>query len=167
MGNPMSTKKIVDHGHEEAIRTIGHGRSGHWPTIEKAFRKLHPQCVCCVVTSTKHVQIHHRFPFHYCVALGRPDLELDMRNLITLCEWPDHKGFPDHHLLIGHLGFFVSSNLNVVDDAHIFRGMSAAEIKKDPRWLKKVKERLKPLDEMTTKDKAAFTKLMNTTFPKK
>jgi hypothetical protein len=30
--------------------------------------------------------VHHIFPFHYCIALGRPDLELDDRNLITLCE---------------------------------------------------------------------------------
>lgn len=158
--------KHVDHGHLEAIRTIGHGRSGHWPTIEKAFRKLHPQCTCCVVSSTKHVQIHHHFPFHYCVALGRPDLELDMRNLITLCEWPSHPS-PDHHLLIGHLDDFKSSNLAVASDAHVFRGMSAAAIKKDPRWIKKVKGRLKPLDAMAAKDKADFKRLMNATFPKK
>jgi hypothetical protein len=156
----------ADRGHEEAVRTIGHGRSSHWETVEKAFRKLHPQCTCCVVASTAHVQIHHCFPFHYCVALGRPDLELDMRNLITLCEWPSHRS-PDHHLLIGHLGFFQSSNLTVVEDAHVFRGMSEAEIKKDSRWLKKVKERLVPLDEMTVKDKADFKKRMNRTFPKK
>jgi hypothetical protein len=155
-----------DHGAEEAKRTIGNARSSHWPTVEKAFRKLHPQCVCCVVRSTKHVQIHHRFPFHYCVALGRPDLELDMRNLITLCEWPSHPS-PDHHLLVGHLDSFKSSNLHVAEDALTFRGMSAAEIQKDPRWQKKVKERLKPLDQMTTRDKAAFKKLMNEKLPKR
>jgi hypothetical protein len=158
--------KNRDRGHEEAVRTIGHGRSSHWETVEKAFRKLHPQCVSCLVPSTKHVQIHHRFPFHYCVALGRPDLELDMRNLITLCEWPGHES-PDHHLLIGHLGFFQSSNLDVAEDALTFRGMSEAEIKKDKRWVKKVAGRLIPLDEMTAKDKADFKKRMNHTFPKK
>jgi hypothetical protein len=160
------TTKPIDHGHEEAVRTIGHGRSSHWPTVEKAFRKIHPQCVCCIVKSVTHIQIHHRFPFHYCVALGRPDLELDMRNLITLCEWPSHPS-PNHHLLVGHLDNFKSSNLEVAEDAITFRGMSAAEIKKDARWIKKVAGRLKPLDEMTAKDKAAFTKLMNAKFPKK
>ena len=146
------------------MRTIGHGRSSHWPAVEKAFRKLHPQCVCCVVPSTRHVQIHHRFPFHYCVALGRPDLELDMRNLITLCE---HEGGPEHHLLIGHLSDFKSSSLHVAEDAHTFRGMSAAEIKKDPRWIKKVKNRLKPLDQMTQEDKTVFKRLMNHELPKR
>jgi len=161
----MRSKKH-DHGEKEALRTIGHGRSSHWPAVEKAFRKIHPQCVCCIVRSVKHIQIHHRFPFHYCVALGRPDLELDMRNLITLCEWPGHAS-PDHHELVGHLADWKSSNLSVAEDAHLFRGMSAAEIRKDPRWIKKVAGKLKPIDEMTAKDKAAFTKLMNATFPKK
>ena len=49
----------------------------------------------------------------------------------------------------------------------IFRGMSGAEIRKDPRWIKKVARRLKPLDKMTAKDKADFKKRMNATFPKK
>jgi hypothetical protein len=160
------SKKPEDRGHLEAIRTIGHGRSSHWPTVEKAFRKVHPQCTCCLVHSTKHVQIHHRFPFHYAIALGRPDLELDPRNLITLCEWPSHPS-PDHHLLIGHLENFQSSNLDVAEDAITFRGMSAAEIKKDKRWIKKVASRLTPLDKMTAKDKKAFTHRMNATFPKK
>lgn len=160
----MSTK-IIDHGHEEAMRTIGRGRSPEWPKIEKAFRKLHPQCACCIVPSIKHVQIHHRFPFHYCVALGRPDLELDMRNLITLCEWKTPS--PNHHLLVGHLDDFQSSNLEVAEDAVTFRGMSETQIRKDPRWIEKVKRRLVPLDQMTKKDKTAFEKRMTTTLPKK
>ena len=156
--------KHVDHGHEEAIRTIGRGRSSHWPAVERAFRKVHPQCAACIVKAVAHVQIHHRFPFHYCVALGRPDLELDPRNLITLCE---HVGGPEHHLLLGHLDSFKSSDLDVAEDAITFRGMSAAEIKKDKRWIKKVASRLTPLDKMSAKDKADFTRRMNATFPKK
>lgn len=157
------TAKHHDHGDDEAFRTIGQHRSTHWPKVEKAFRKLHPQCVACVVKSIKHVQIHHRFPFHYCVALGRPDLELDMRNLITLCE---HEGGPEHHLLLGHLDDFKSSNLHVAEDAITFRGMSAAQIQADKRWITKEAARLKPLDQMTAADKASFKKLMNATFPK-
>lgn len=162
----MSIKK-VDHGHDEAMRTIGVGRSSHWPKVEKTFRAVHPQCACCIVKSVKHIQIHHRFPFHYCIALGRPDLELDPRNLITLCEWPSHHSSPDHHELIGHLANWKSSNLEVADDAISFRGMSAAEIRADKRWIAKVAARLTPLDKMTSKDKVTFTKRMNTTFPKK
>jgi hypothetical protein len=159
-------KKIIDHGHEEAIRTIGVGRSSHWPKIEKAFRAVHPQCACCIVKSVTHIQIHHRFPFHYCVALGRPDLELDPRNLITLCEWPGHTS-PSHHELIGHLADWKSSNTDVASDAIAFRGMSEAAIRKDPRWIKKEASRLIQLDKMTAKDKAAFTKSMNAACPKK
>jgi hypothetical protein len=160
----MSTKH-VDHGDAEARRTIGRGCSPEWPKVEKAFRAIHPQCVACIVKSVAHVQIHHRFPFHYCIALGRPDLELDVRNLITLCEWKTPA--PNHHELVGHLADWQSSNLNVASDALVFRGMSAAEIRKDPRWIKKVATRLKPLDQMTAADKKAFTKDMNATFPKK
>jgi hypothetical protein len=158
------SSKPVDHGHEEAMRTIGHGRSSHWPAVEKKFRAVHPQCVCCLVTSIEHIQIHHRFPFHYCVALGRPDLELDARNLITLCEWPSHPS-PSHHLLIGHLDNFQSSNLEVAEDAITFRGMSEDAIRKDLRWIAKVAGRLKPLDQMTAEDKEAFTQRMNAVFP--
>jgi hypothetical protein len=42
------------------------------------------------------VQVHHIFPFHDCVALGRPDLELDERNLITLCG-KSHNGIGENH----------------------------------------------------------------------
>lgn len=157
--------KTRDHGDEEAKRTIGRGRSPEWPRVEKAFRAVHPQCVACVVKSVDHVQIHHRFPFNYCVALGRSDLELDSRNLITLCEWKAPS--PNHHCLIGHLDDWQSSALDVAELAITLRGMSAAAIRKDPRWIKKVANRLKPLDKMSASDKAAFTKLMNSTFPKK
>jgi hypothetical protein len=166
MDGPMTSKKPIDHGHEEAMRTIGRGRSPHWPAVEKAFRKVHPQCVCCLVKSITHIQIHHRFPFHYCVALGRPDLELDPRNLITLCEAAGSTS-PQHHLLIGHLDNFKSSNIDVAEDSITFRGMSGPEIRKDPRWIKKEANRLVQLDKMSPKDKATFTKRMNATFPKK
>jgi 5-methylcytosine-specific restriction protein A len=157
--------KLVDHGNDEAVRTIGRGRSPEWPKVEKAFRKIHPQCVACIVKSVTHIQIHHRFPFHYCTALGRPDLELDPRNLITLCEWKDPA--PNHHELVGHLADWSSADLDVATDAIDWRGMSNDEIRKDPRWLAKVAKRLKPLDKMSAADKAAFTKRMNATFPKK
>jgi hypothetical protein len=157
--------KHLDHGEEEARRTIGHGRSSHWPAVEKAFRKVHPQCVACIVKSVTRIQIHHRFPFNYCIALGRPDLELDPRNLITLCEWKSPS--PNHHLLLGHLDSFQSADLGIADSAIAFRGMSAAEIRADKRWIAKVAARLKPLDQLTAADKKAFTKQMNQMFPKK
>lgn len=158
-----------DHGELEAIRTVGRPRSSEWPKVEKAHLAKNPHCACCAPGTNMDagLQVHHKFPFNYCIALGRPDLELDDRNLITLCE--DEKGKPgqNHHLLVGHLDDFKSSNLSVVVDAlHTFHGMTAEQTKASPVWQAKVAARLKPLDQMTAQDKADFTKLMNSTFPK-
>jgi hypothetical protein len=159
----------IDHGALEAIRTIKQARSPRWPSVERAHLAKNPHCACC--ESGKYVdagqQVHHKFPFHYCIALGRPDLELDERNLITLCE--DEAGRPgqNHHLLIGHLDNFKSSNLTVVVDAtHTFHGMNAAMIRASSVWKAKVDKRLKSLDLMSAEDKKEFTALMNKTFPK-
>jgi len=158
-----------DHGALEAAR---HGieRSPQWSQVARQHLKLQPHCAACKPgTNTQaKVQVHHIFPFHYCVALGRPDLELDQRNLITLCE--DEAGHPadNHHLLVGHLDDFQSSNLNVVADAQTtFHGLSAAAIRQDPRWKREEAGRLKPLDQMTPQDKANFLAKMNARFPKK
>lgn len=157
-----------DHGAEVAARH-GIARSPEWPEVEKRHRELQPQCVACQpgTNNQARLQVHHIFPFHYCVALGRPDLELDQRNLITLCE--DEAGHPadDHHLLIGHLDDFESSNLDVVNDAQTtFAGMHAADIRNDPRWIQKKASRLKPLEHMTPQDRADFQAAMEARFPK-
>jgi len=108
--------------------------------------------------------VHHLFPFHYCVILGRPDLELDERNLITLCE---DRASPNHHLLIGHLGSFQSANLDATADAARYRNRTEKLIRASASWLAEVAKRLKPLDKMTPADKDAFLALMNRTFPKR
>lgn len=157
----------VDHGAIEAAR-FGIPRSPKWPGVEKAHLAIQPRCVCCEpgADTKAALQVHHIFPFHYCIALGRPDLELDQRNLITLCEDEDGKPGENHHLLVGHLDDFASSNLNVVDDAKAtFHGMSATAIRADVKWQAKVKTRLLPLDKMTPADKQAFKDAMNKRFP--
>jgi hypothetical protein len=107
------------------------------------------------------------FPFHYCIALGRPDLELDDRNLITLCEDEESTAGQNHHLLVGHLDDFQSSNLDVAEDAaKTFHGMTAAVITVDPRWVKKKAARLAPLEQMTTAAKDAFREAMDRRFPR-
>ena len=158
---------MPDHGIAEASRH-GIARSNHWPAVEHAFRAAHPHCACCThPIAGITIQVHHKFPFHYCVALGRPDLELDPRNLISLCETETKEEGANHHLLIGHLDDFRSSNLTVEEDAtKTFHGMQANAIRRDVVWQKKVSNKLKPLDEMTQADKAAFVKLMNDTYPK-
>jgi len=173
IGNLVGRSTLVmtkhDHGQEEAARTGTHPRSPEWPHVEKAHLEKQPHCACCLPGTNVHagVQVHHKFPFHYCIALGRPDLELDDRNLITLCEDEEDKPGQNHHLLIGHLDSFASSNLDVEHDAmHVFHGMAAEQIKADPEWQKRVVARLKPLDEMSAGERTEFRKRMDETFPR-
>ena len=114
-------------------------RSPEWPRVERAHLQRQRHCICCKPGSTRAgLQVHHIFPFHDCVALGRPDLELDDRNLITLCEDEADRPGQNHHLLVGHLDDFESSNLAVVQDAaRTFYGMDATAIKSDVTWLRK------------------------------
>ena len=62
-------------------------RSPKWPALQRKHLKLYPQCEACGTTLA--LNVHHVKPFHLY-----PDLELDPKNLITLCR--------DHHFSIGH-----------------------------------------------------------------
>jgi len=161
----MDSDHSTDPGAAEGARH-GIARSPEWPRVEHAHLQSQPQCAACGA-SGRGLQVHHVFPFHYCVALGRPDLELDPRNLITLCESEQGEAGDNHHLLIGHLDDFRSSNLDVETDATAtFHGMAAAAIRADPRWKQKEAARLPPLDRMSDADKAAFQARMNERFPR-
>lgn len=153
----------IDHSAHEALRH-GIARSTHWPAVEREFVKANPLCAVCANPKSA-IQAHHIFPFHYCIALGRPDLELDFRNLISLCETEKGKPAQDHHLLIGHLDNFKSSNVSVINDTVIFHGMSMTEIEASDIWLVKKNNKLKLLDEMSDVEKSAFRALMDSTFP--
>jgi hypothetical protein len=158
-----------DHDAHEASRH-GHARSPAWHRVERAHLASHPRCVCCADGQSvgEPVQVHHIFPFHYCVALGRPDLELDDRNLITLCESEKGRHAPNHHLLIGHLDSFQSSNLHLMHDAtHVFHGLDEPQIKSSTHYQHMMKHRLKPLDKLSDDEKNAFVQAMNHRFPKR
>jgi hypothetical protein len=163
----------IDHGEAEAKRTGVRGRSPEWPAVERAHLAKQPRCTCCAPGTNVGavMQAHHVFPYHYCVALGRPDLELDERNLVTLCEAGGVGGAKvgeNHHLLVGHLDDFRSANLNVVADAEAtFQGMSGVAMRGDARWVAEVKGRVKALDGMTAEDKVEFTKRMNDGMPRR
>ena len=115
-----------------AAAPFGIHRSSKWAEVVKEHLARQPTCVCCKSTQPRRipVQVHHIFPFHYCVALGRADLELDERNLITLCS-KSHNGIGDnHHLWVGHLDNFQSSNPYVVHDAEkVFVGMAPGKLR--------------------------------------
>lgn len=98
-------------------------RSPHWPGVDRAFLRANPLCRVC--GRPKAVQAHHRYPYHYVVGVGRPDLELDPRNLMSLCA--DSK--EDHHILIGHLGCYESYNPNLEHWVTRSQGRSSSHIK--------------------------------------
>lgn len=160
----MSRK--VDRGAIEAKR---HGikRSPKWPKVRKAFLKANPVCAACGIEARQGgLQAHHVIPFYYAVLLNRPDLELDPRNLITLCEDEEGKTTDDHHLLVGHLDNFQSSNPAVKEDAEkTYHGMTAEKIRKNGVWLAGERNRMKPWNAMTTTEKYALRKLMDKLFP--
>ena len=101
-------------------KTNGKKRSSKWPAVRKAFLKNYP--VCAVCGGKLKVEVHHIRPFHL-----HPQLELDPKNFITLCE--NKKDGINCHLSFGHLGSFKSYNVNVKRDAKL--------------WNKKIKNRPK------------------------
>lgn len=70
-------------------------RSPHWGTVRAKHLLAQPECQVC--DTCLGVEVHHIQPFHL-----HPELELDERNLISLC-------LP-HHLLAGHLMRWKSFN---------------------------------------------------------
>jgi hypothetical protein len=80
-------------------------RSGKWEHIEREHLTQFPLCQAC--RGTLRLQVHHVRPFHL-----RPELELDRRNLITLCMGPN-----ECHLRIGHGDDWRAYNPDVRKDA--------------------------------------------------
>jgi len=133
-------------------------RSPAWDKVAKAFLATHPHCAACAETGQ--LNVHHKFPFHYVVLCGRPDLELDTRNLMTLCVRPDCQ----HHLLLGHLDDYESYNRNVDKFVKTYAGQASAQIRKDPAWQKAHAAKPKHLDQMSEAEKKNFKRLLDRVF---
>lgn len=94
-----------DHGARVAS-FYGYKRTSAWRRARRIHLVRQPTCVACkkqyrglvafFVRLWTGTVVHHIIPFHVCLALDRPDLETDSRNLLTLCA--------GHHFVIGHLG---------------------------------------------------------------
>ena len=93
-------------------------RSSKWPAARREYKKEHPYCAVC--GSKKKVEIHHIIPFHYA-----PDLELDPRNFMSLCE--NKKYGINCHLLIGHLGNYRRFNTNCEIDVMVWNAKIKGE----------------------------------------
>ena len=95
---------------------FGAARSSAWPKLEHAFRAQFPTCAACG-TNVK-IQIHHIQPFHI-----HPELELDPKNLITLC-----MSQKQCHLRLGHLQNYSWFNETIRSDAaEVFNNPSKFE----------------------------------------
>ena len=78
------------------------GRSWTWTKVRSEHLKNNPTCAAC--GRDKKLEVHHIKPYH-----KYPELELDLNNLITLCDDPCH-------FVFGHLMNYKSWNENVVSD---------------------------------------------------
>jgi hypothetical protein len=126
----LTRRKKRDHGMHVA-RRHGHERSPEWARVAKEHRLREPACVACGYRG-KDLQVHHIKPFHL-----HPHLELDPHNLITLCEARGR----DHHLLLGHLDAWDSYNEHIRGDVKRFYRKTAAQIRADLHWQKKMMQR--------------------------
>jgi hypothetical protein len=138
---------------------LGVERSSKWDEVEKAFRARNPRCVAC--GEGEQLNVHHMYPFHYVVLCGRPDLELDPRNLLTLCTREDR----EHHLLLGHLDDYESYNPQVEEFVQTYKGKAAAEIRNGAAWQKAHDSKPKHVDQMSQQEKDAFKTMLNGKFP--
>lgn len=132
---------ITDPG-ATAAKRHGVRRSHRWPTVRRAYLRSHSACELC--GCKKKLEVHHRIPFHVSSLLGRPDLELDARNLITLCSDSDH----EHHVLLGHLGDYQSYFRTIPWGARRLGRMKKPEIMKDPAWRRRSSKRPKSMNKL-------------------
>jgi 5-methylcytosine-specific restriction endonuclease McrA len=83
-------------------------RSSKWRRVRKEYLAAHPKCAVCA--GEKGLQVHHVRDFS-----THPELELDKRNLMTLCSKRRC------HLFFGHLNYWKSINPRVRYDARLWR----------------------------------------------
>jgi 5-methylcytosine-specific restriction endonuclease McrA len=102
----VSASALIPQCAVRAALSIANPRSPHWPAVRAAHLRAHPCCAAC--GGTEDLQVHHIAPFHL-----HAHLELDPKNLITLCEKTGHWC----HFRIGHVYDWRSWNCFVVEDA--------------------------------------------------
>lgn len=81
-------------------------RSPQWSSIRKQYLIQHPCCEAC--GSCIKPEVHHIVPVHI-----DPTKELDINNLITLCD-------KYCHFVFGHFMNWKSWNDNIIDDAQAY-----------------------------------------------
>ena len=126
-------------GADRAARLLGVQRSQWWDRVRRTHLEIknpnYDQSCCAVCNGTDKPQVHHIVPFHFCHLVYRGDLELDERNLMTLCEVPEH----NHHELLGHLGDWeIYNKAGREGIAGAFKGKPASDLTADQIQLAEV-----------------------------
>lgn len=91
-------------------------RAPGWPALRRAHLAKHPACAVCGATSDR--EVHHIKPFTLF-----PDLEMDPKNLVTLCR-SKNWGF-NCHLRVGHGGNYSWYNPYLISDIAAIRAIRA------------------------------------------
>lgn len=97
----VAKTQVREHVVKHVVDRITGKRSGAWPTARKHFLEDNDTCAACGGKSL--LNVHHKEPFHL-----DPALELDPKNLITLC-----MGKLECHLMLGHGDDFKAYNPSV------------------------------------------------------
>lgn len=114
----------------EQQKTQGVPRSPEWGKTKKLFAKKNPK-ICAICGTKKLLQLHHKVAFH-----THPELELELSNLVWLCEGMErncHRGF-------GHLGNFKSINETIEEDIKIWnKKISTRPLWNGKKWIYNIK----------------------------
>lgn len=81
---------VVSFAFEEDGPIVEGPRSSRWPTVRAEHLRKYPCCEIC--GKMDFAEVHHVKPFR-----TNPELELDPKNLVTLC-----RGGKNHHFQFGH-----------------------------------------------------------------
>lgn len=154
-------------GGDSVASQLGVQRSREWERVRKAHLQIHGQNSCAVCNGTEVLQVHHIIPFHLCHLVYRGDLELDERNLMTLCEVPRH----NHHQLLGHLGDWeIYNKAGRVGITGAFHGqppdsLTADQIELADIWKQWMASKPQRWHDMSLQDRLDLRKFLDTNLP--
>lgn len=134
-------------------------RGPQWDTVERKYLLKHPCCAVCGISACER-NVHHKLPVSYLAVIDRMDLELDERNLITLCSVRPG----NHHCDVGHLSWFSSFNPWLMTTVKMCKNMQSEEIRALDWFQQLVARRPKPASQLNSAELEALRKMAESTF---
>jgi len=153
----------------EIIAQYGIQRHNDWGKIARQHLIGQPKCLICGLNVLYNLiqegscNVHHKYPLQHCIAVNRPDLELDRRNMFTVCA----RHFDHHHLLIGHLEDWESYNPHLETTIALVRNLTQVQIRNTIMFCEAVKNRPKPLKEWSEAEKNIFKNHLEEVMPRR